>query len=82
MLSYCLKCKKYTKSKNPKFERAKTGRIMLLSNFAVCYCKKLKIFKEQEASGLLRSLGIKAPLRKTPLVGPLLFSECKITPLN
>ena len=46
---------------------------MLLSKFPVCYGKKLKIFKEQEASGLLRSLGLKAPFRKIPLVGPLLF---------
>ena len=29
--------------------------------------------KQQEASGLLSSLGIKASLSKIPLVGPLLF---------
>ena len=35
--------------------------------------KKSKFVKEQEARGLLSSLGIKTPLRKTPLIGPLLF---------
>ena len=35
--------------------------------------KKLKFIKKQEISGLLSSLGIKIPLSKVPLVGPLLF---------
>ena len=48
---------------------------MLLSNCTVCDSKKSKFLKQQEASGLLSSLGIKAPLSKIPLVGPLLFSE-------
>ena len=48
---------------------------MLLSNCVVCDSKKSKFLKQQEASGLLSSLGIKAPLSKIPLVGPLLFSE-------
>ena len=46
---------------------------MLLSKCAVCDSKKSKFIKEQEASGLLSSLGIKTPLSKIPLVGPLLF---------
>ena len=33
--------------------------------------KKPKFIKEQKASGLLSSLGIKIPLSKIPLVGPL-----------
>ena len=36
MLSYCLKYKKNTKSKNPKVVRTKNGRIMLLSKCSVC----------------------------------------------
>ena len=72
-MSYCLKCRKNTESKNPKVRRTKNGRIMLLSKFAVCNSKKLKFIKEQEASGLLSSLGIKTPLNKIPLVGLLLF---------
>ena len=46
---------------------------MVLSKCAICDSKKSKFFKEQEASGLLSSLGIKAPLNKIPLLGPLLF---------
>ena len=73
MLSYCLKCRKNTESKTPKVARTKNGRIMLLSKCAVCDSKKSKFIKQQEASGLLSSLGIKTPLSKIPLVGPLLF---------
>ena len=42
---------------------------MFLSKCAVCDSKKSKFIKEQEASGLLSSLGIKTPLSKIPLVG-------------
>ena len=57
MLSYCLKCRKNTESKNPKVVRAKNGSIMPLSKCAVCESKKLKFIKEQEAIGLLSSSG-------------------------
>ena len=50
MLSYCLKCKKNTESKNPKVVKTKNGRIMLLSKCAVCDSKKSKCTKDQEAS--------------------------------
>ena len=73
MLSYCLKCRKNTESKNPKVVKTKNGRIIILSKCAVCDSKKSKFIKEQEASGLLRSLGIKTPLSKIPLVDTLLF---------
>ena len=73
MLLYCLKCKKNTESKSPKLTRTKNGRIMLLSKCAVCDSKKSKFIKQQEASGVLSSLGIKIPLSKIPLVGRLLF---------
>ena len=46
---------------------------MLLSKCSVCDSKKLKLIKQQEANELLSSLEIKTPLRKIPLVGPLLF---------
>ena len=46
---------------------------MLLSKCEVCNSKKLKFAKEQEASGLLSSFGIKTPLNKIPLLSPLLF---------
>ena len=35
--------------------------------------KKLKFIKQQEASGLLSSLGIRTTLSRIPLVGPVLF---------
>ena len=44
---------------------------MLLSRCAICDNKKSNFIKEQEASGLLSSLGIKTPLSKIPLVGTL-----------
>ena len=59
MLSHCLKCRKNTEGKNPKVSRTKNETIMLLSKYAGCDSKKLKILKEQEASGLLGNLGIK-----------------------
>ena len=73
MLLYCFKCRKNTESKNPKVAKTKNGRIVPLSQYAVCDSKKSKFIREQEASGLLSSLGIKTPLNKTPLLGPLLF---------
>ena len=73
MLSYCLKCRKNTESKNPKVARTKNGRIMLLSKCTVCNSKKLKFIKEQEGSGLPSTSGIKTPLSKIPLVGSFSF---------
>ena len=73
MLSYCLKCRKNTESKNPKVARTKNRRIMLLLKCAVCDTKKSKFIKQQETSGLLSSLGIKTPLSIISLVGSLLF---------
>ena len=62
MLLYCLKYRKNTESKNPKVESTKSRKIMLLSKYALCYIRKLKLIKEQEASGLLINLGINTPL--------------------
>ena len=45
MLSYCLKYRKNTESKNAKVARIKNGRIMLLSKCAVCDDKKSKFIK-------------------------------------
>ena len=52
---------------------------MLLLKCEVCDSKKSKFIKEQEASGLLSSLGIKTPLRKIHFVGPLLIILNKLT---
>ena len=46
---------------------------MILSNSAVCGIKNSQFIREQEASGILNSIGLGAPLSKIPLVGPILF---------
>ena len=55
MLSYCLKCRKNTESKNPNVVKTKNRRIMLLSKCAVGDSKKSKFITEQEGSKLLSS---------------------------
>ena len=40
MLSYCLKCRKNTESKNPNVFKTKNGRIMILSKCSACNNKK------------------------------------------
>ena len=47
---------------------------MLLLNCAICNTKKSRFIKEEKASGLLSSLGVKITLSRIPLVGPLLYS--------
>ena len=78
MLSYCLKCRKNTESKNSNVVMTNNGRIMLLSQFVVFDSKKSKFAIEQEAGGLLSSLKIKATLTKIYLVGYLLLWEYKM----
>ena len=51
----------------------KNGRTMLSSKCDVCGSKKSIFMKEQEASGLLNSLGIKTPLSNIPLISKMLF---------
>ena len=46
---------------------------MLLSKCAVCDSRKSRFIKEQQASGLLSSLGIKTPLSTIPLLGNILL---------
>ena len=48
---------------------------MLLSKCAVCGSKKSKFIKDQEASGLLSSLGIKKRLSEIPLVLEVLVNK-------
>ena len=62
MLLYCLKRRINRESKNPKVARTKNGRIMLLCKCTVYNSKKTKFIIEQEASGLLSSLGVKTLL--------------------
>ena len=72
MLTYCLKCKKDTESINSRVFKTKNGRSLLLSKCAVWGSKNSRFMKEQEAKGLLSSLGIKTPLNKILLLGDIL----------
>ena len=73
MLTYCLKCKQNTENVSSKVLKTKNGRSMLLSKCAVCGSQKSRFIKEQEAKGLLRSLGFKTPLSNVPLLGKILL---------
>ena len=61
MLTYCLKCKTNTKSKDAKLIKTKNGRLALSTKCVVCGSKKSRFMKEEEAEGLLSNLGIKTP---------------------
>ena len=52
MLSYCLKCRKNTESKNPKVVRNKKGRIMLLSNCVCAIVKNRNLLKNKKLVAL------------------------------
>ena len=53
--------------------KTENDRLILSSKCAVCGNKKSRFIKEQEAKGLLSSLGLKTPLNKIPLFGDILF---------
>ena len=69
--TYCLACRKYTKSINPRIVRNKQNRSMIQSNCAICDSKKSRFIKEHQAMGLLSNFGIKTPLNKVPLLNIL-----------
>ena len=46
---------------------------MLLLKCAICGSKKSRFIEEQEARGILSSLGLKIQLSKVPLFGDILF---------
>ena len=46
---------------------------MLLSKYEVCGTKKSRFIKEQEASGLLSSFGLKTSLSKIPILSDILL---------
>ena len=70
MLS-CLKCRKNTESKNSKIVKTKNRREWFLQS--VLFFKNSRLTKEQEASGILSSRGLKPPLNKIALVCSILF---------
>ena len=51
--------------------KTKNGRFVLSSKCAICGSKKSKFMKQQEAKGLLSSLGIRKPLSKVSLLSVL-----------
>ena len=69
--TYCLTCRTYTNSINPKIVRNTQNRSMIQSNCAVCGSKKSRFIKEHQAMGLLSNLGIKISLSKVPLLNIL-----------
>ena len=71
--TYCLKCKKYTESKNLDATKIKDRKIILLLKFEVLDSKKLKFINRQRESGLLSSLGIEITLSKITLIENILF---------
>ena len=53
--------------------RLKTVKKWKLSKCTVFSSKKIRFMREQEAKGILNSLGLKTPLSKIPLFGYILF---------
>ena len=73
MESYCLKCRKNTENIDPKVSASSNGRVMILSQCAVCGSKKSRLIKNQEAKGLSSKLGIKTSLSKVPILSDIFF---------
>ena len=66
--TYCLVCKDYIKSINPKIVRNRQNRYIIQSNCTTCGSKKSRFIKEQKALGILSNLGIKTPLSQVNLL--------------
>ena len=49
------------------------GKTLILSKCTICGSKKSRFIKNQGASGILSSLGLKTLLSKVPLLGDILF---------
>ena len=73
MLSYCFKCRRNTKSINPKVSKTTNGKAIILSTCPICGSKKSKFIKQQEAKGLLSNLGLRRALNKIPVLRDILF---------
>ena len=71
MLNYCVKYRKNRKNLRSKIFKTKNNRVIMQSKCAVCGIKKSRFVKEEEAKGLLSSLGLKTPLNKIPLLGEI-----------
>ena len=69
--TYCLACRDYTKSINPKIVRNGQNRYIIQSNCTICGSKKFRFIKEQKALGILSNLGVKTHLSQVPLLNIL-----------
>ena len=70
---YSFKCREKADSKNARIVKTKNRRVIVSSYCLVYYWKKSRFIKEQEASRLLSTLGIKTLISKNPLFGGILF---------
>ena len=75
--TYCLVCRKHTKSINPKIVRNRQNRLMIHSNCAICGSKKSRFIKEQKTLGILSNLGIKTPLSQVSLLNISFYYNLK-----
>ena len=66
------KLKNITES-NQRVLKTSNSITILLSKFAICGSEKSRFLKEQEAKGILSSLGLKTTLSKIPLLGDILL---------
>ena len=71
MKTYCVKCRKNTENLDSKIFKTKNGRLIMQSKCTDSGIEMSRFVKEQEAKGLLSSLGIKTPLSKIPLLNIL-----------
>ena len=69
--TYCLVCRDYTKSINPKIVRNRQNSYIIQSNCERCGSKKSRFIKEQKALGILSNLRIETPLSQVPLLNIL-----------
>ena len=61
------------KYRNSNVSKMNNGKTLILSKCTICGSKKSRFIKNQGASGILSSLGLKTPLSKVPLLGDILF---------
>ena len=66
MKTYYFVCKLNTDNVNSKMIKTKNGKLQLKSQCSVCGNIKSRFAREQEAKGLLSSLGIRTPLSNIP----------------
>ena len=66
MQTYCVSCRKDNENKKPKVFKTKNGRLILKSVCSVYGHKETRSISKNKGSGLLSSVGIRAPLSRIP----------------